>query len=203
MKWNDSFKILPQRVYLFPSANKETIRAQCTPVGLVTPTCFAFACSVKVVVGAQQFALSVRPTVVDARGQVGAHVHLGRDIRARLESGKIKSQTGRTWDGGERGQRRRGATGEFKCGWKGWYFPLNRFQREYSYFILKLIICGWGFFCFFFINTGLWRCQCQSVCAPLYPHSINIKLIFDVEVKNRLPSWLNLMTPTYSNRYFD
>lgn len=95
IKWNDSFKILPEHVYLFPSANKDTKRVQCTPADSITPTCFAFACSVKVVVGAQQLALSVRPTVVDARGQVGAHVHLGRDISARLESGK-KSQTGRT-----------------------------------------------------------------------------------------------------------
>lgn len=71
---------------------------QCTLVDSITPTCFAFASSVKVVVGAQQLALSVRPTVVDARGQVGAHVHLGRDISARLEPGKKKkrSQIGRT-----------------------------------------------------------------------------------------------------------
>lgn len=61
---------------------------QCTPVDSITPTCFAFTCSVKVVVGAQQLALSVRPTVVDARRQVGAHVHLGRDISAQLKSGK-------------------------------------------------------------------------------------------------------------------
>lgn len=66
-------------------------------------------------------------------------------------------------------------------------FLLNRFQWEYSYFILKLTISGCFFF-FFLISTGLWRCQCQSVCAPLYPHSINIKLIFDAEVINRLPS---------------
>lgn len=50
------------------------------------PTCFAFTRSIKVVVGAQQLALSVRPAVVDARRQVGAHVHLGRDVGARLES---------------------------------------------------------------------------------------------------------------------
>lgn len=185
-------------IYSHPQ-NKETIRVQCPPVGSITPTCFAFACSVKVVVGAQQLALSVCPTVVDARGQVGAHVHLGRDISARLKSGKKTSQTGRTWDGGKRGQRPRGTTCEFKCRCKGWYFLLNRFQWEYSYFILKLIICGWVSF----INMGLWRWQCQSVCAPLYPHSINIKLIFDVEVINRLPSWLNLMTSMYSNQYFD
>lgn len=52
------------------------------------PTCFAFTGGIKVVVGAQQLALSVRPAVVDARRQVGAHVHLGRDVGARLESGE-------------------------------------------------------------------------------------------------------------------
>lgn len=48
-------------------------------------TCFAFTGGVKVVVGAQQLALSVRPAVVDARRQVGAHVHLRSDVAARLE----------------------------------------------------------------------------------------------------------------------
>lgn len=48
-------------------------------------TCFAFTGGVKVVVGAQQLALSVRPAVVDARRQVGAHVHLRCDVAAGLE----------------------------------------------------------------------------------------------------------------------
>lgn len=55
-------------------------------------TCFAFTGGVKVVVGAQQLALSVRPAVVDARRQVRAHVDLRGDIRARLEPGE--AQTG-------------------------------------------------------------------------------------------------------------
>lgn len=50
-------------------------------------TCFAFTGGVKVVVGAQQLALSVRPAVVDARRQVRAHVDLRGEIRARLEPG--------------------------------------------------------------------------------------------------------------------
>lgn len=51
------------------------------------PTCFALAGGVQVVVGAQQLALAVRAAVVDAGSQVGAHVHLGRDVGARLEAG--------------------------------------------------------------------------------------------------------------------
>lgn len=78
------------------------------------PTCFAFTRGVKVVVGAQQLALSVRPAVVDARRQVGAHVHLGRDVGARLESGGVKRKTG----GEKRKVRRRrvkGAAGGVKA----------------------------------------------------------------------------------------
>lgn len=53
-------------------------------------TCFAFTGGVKVVVGAQQLALSVRPAVVDARRQVRAHVDLRGDIRAHLEPGEAQ-----------------------------------------------------------------------------------------------------------------
>lgn len=56
------------------------------------PTCFAFARGVKVVVGAQQLALPVRSAVIDARRQVGAHVHLSCDVGARLESGEGKGK---------------------------------------------------------------------------------------------------------------
>lgn len=56
------------------------------------PTCFAFTRGIKVVVGAQQLALSVRPAVIDARRQVGAHVHLSCDVGARLESGEGKGK---------------------------------------------------------------------------------------------------------------
>lgn len=59
------------------------------------PTCFAFTRGVKVVVGAQQLALSVRPAVIDARRQVGAHVHLRCDVGARLESGERKENSWR------------------------------------------------------------------------------------------------------------
>lgn len=63
---------------------------------LPPPTCFAFTRGIKVVVGAQQLALSVRPAVIDARRQVGAHVHLSCDVGARLESEKTKENNNLT-----------------------------------------------------------------------------------------------------------
>lgn len=39
-------------------------------------TCFTLACSIQVVVGAQEFALAIGATVIDAGGQVRAKIHL-------------------------------------------------------------------------------------------------------------------------------
>lgn len=62
----------------------------CNGVSEQIVTCFAFTCSIKVVVGAQKLALSICPTVIDAWCQVGTHIHLGSDIGARFKSGKVR-----------------------------------------------------------------------------------------------------------------
>ena len=51
-------------------------------------TCFTFTRCIKVVVGAQQLALPIHPTVIDAWRQVGAQVHLGCHVGTLLKPEK-------------------------------------------------------------------------------------------------------------------
>lgn len=48
-------------------------------------TCFAFACSVQVVIGAKEFALAISATVIDAWGQIGTKIHFCCYIRTCLK----------------------------------------------------------------------------------------------------------------------
>ncbi len=48
-------------------------------------TCFTLACSIQVVVGPQEFALTIGATVIDAGGQVRAKVHLSCYISTHLK----------------------------------------------------------------------------------------------------------------------
>lgn len=48
-------------------------------------TCFTLACSIQVVVGAQEFALAIGAAVIDAGGQVRAKVHLSCYISTQLK----------------------------------------------------------------------------------------------------------------------
>lgn len=48
-------------------------------------TCFTLACSIQVVVGAQEFALAIGAAVIDAGGQVRAKVHLSCYITTQLK----------------------------------------------------------------------------------------------------------------------
>lgn len=50
-------------------------------------TSFALAGSIQVVVGAQQLALAVHATVIDAGREVGTQVHLSRHVGAELKPG--------------------------------------------------------------------------------------------------------------------
>lgn len=59
-----------------------------------TNTCFALACSIQVVVGAQQLALAVGAAVVDTWRQVGAKVDLRCHIAAHLKPAETNGRKG-------------------------------------------------------------------------------------------------------------
>lgn len=51
-------------------------------------TCFALACSVQVVIGAEEFALAISATVIDTWGQIGPKIHFCSYISACLKPAK-------------------------------------------------------------------------------------------------------------------
>lgn len=59
-------------------------------------TCFALACSVQVVIGAEEFALAISATVIDTWGQIGPEIHFCCYISARLKPAEDNSKDIRT-----------------------------------------------------------------------------------------------------------